>query len=604
MYLGGTVEMVDEIDPDLICYFDLKRVIMSYGYPTTSSIYYLIPGVGLTKGLRVLNSDIEVREMLDVYKGLPVICLYCEKGPEPLQIIYPDEVDVPHVETNVVHLDDESPKTNEGNHEVVVDIPVDKGISDDEDEEDDPDYVGDEEDEEDEGDEDEDEDDGSDVSSNPSWMYENMEGPGDDDIFASKEQQNQAKDDKKQPEIEDWYSDGGNSNELHTITYKNHHVTSQYIASKYLDKLRDDPCKKVDAFQKQVRRELTVDVSKGKLYRAKRTAKEMIEGDHSVQYGRLNDYVETILKFNPSSWIKIQSDKPSPELLPTFCRIDTYLGVYHHMIHPIPGKHDWEKSNQEEIRPPFMRRPSGRPRKARRKAAEEVEDTGTETLSRAERYMSCAKCLQRGHNVRSCKNPIHPNSNMLKKKDLPSRSQQEQKGQPKQKKSRTTAPKTSTQPSVDAGFYTKPPQSFAPINPGFYTQPNQGSANCANPGFSSQPSKLQCIGGKFGGSGPKFSVGVANSGGRQTSGGQRGGGKTGASRGGGRSTGPRGGGRSGATRGGGRVGATRGGRRAGATRGGGRAGGPRASERSGAVQTGSAHLEGGEAGGREGDWWW
>ncbi|KAF7119809.1 hypothetical protein RHSIM_Rhsim13G0150100 [Rhododendron simsii] len=500
MYLGGTVEMVDEIDPDLICYFDLKRVIMSYGYPTTSSIYYLIPGVGLTKGLRVLNSDIEVREMLDVYKGLPVICLYCEKGPEPLQIIYPDEVDVPHVETNVVHLDDESPKTNEGNHEVVVDIPVDKGISDDEDEEDDRDYVGDEEDEEDEGDEDEDEDDGSDVSSNPSWMYENMEGPGDDDIFASKEQQNQAKDDKKQPEIEDWYSDGGNSNELHTI--------------------------------------------------------------------------------------------------------DTYLGVYHHMIHPIPGKHDWEKSNQEQIRPPFMRRPSGRPRKARRKAAEEVEDTGTETLSRAGRYMSCAKCLQRGHNVRSCKNPIHPNSNMLKKKDLPSRSQQEQKGQPKQKKSRTTAPKTSTQPSVDAGFYTKPPQSFAPINPGFYTQPNQGSANCANPGFSSQPSKLQCIGGKFGGSGPKFSVGVANSGGRQTSGGQRGGGKTGASRGGGRSTGPRGGGRSGATRGGGRVGATRGGRRAGATRGGGRAGGPRASERSGAVQTGSAHSEGGEAGGREGDWWW
>ncbi|KAG5522713.1 hypothetical protein RHGRI_034754 [Rhododendron griersonianum] len=199
MYLGGTVEMVDEIDPDLICFFDLKRVIMSYGYPTTSTMYYLIPSLGLTKGLRVLNSDIEVREMLDVYKGLPVICLYCEKGPEPLQIIYPDEVDVPHVETNVVHLDDESPKANEGNHEVVVDIPVDEGIGDDEDEEDDPDYVADEEDEN----EDEDDEDGSDVSSTPSWMFENLEGPGDDDIFASKEQQNQRNDDKEQPQIED-----------------------------------------------------------------------------------------------------------------------------------------------------------------------------------------------------------------------------------------------------------------------------------------------------------------------------------------------------------------------------------------------------------------
>ncbi|KAG5549277.1 hypothetical protein RHGRI_014585 [Rhododendron griersonianum] len=168
--------MVDEIDPDLICYFDLKKVIMSYGYPTTSTMYYLIPSLGLTKGLRVLNSDIEVREMLDVYK-----------------------VDVPHVETNVVHLDGESPKANEGNHEVVVDIPVDEGIGDDEDEEDDPDYVGDEEDE----DEDEDDEDGSDVSSTPSWMFENLEEPGDDDIFASKEQQNQTKDDKEQPQIED-----------------------------------------------------------------------------------------------------------------------------------------------------------------------------------------------------------------------------------------------------------------------------------------------------------------------------------------------------------------------------------------------------------------
>ncbi|XP_058181211.1 uncharacterized protein LOC131299645 [Rhododendron vialii] len=309
---------------------------------------------------------------------------------------------------------------------------------------------------------------------------------------------------------------------------------------------------------------------------------------------------------------------------------DTYLGVYHHMIQPIPGKHDWVKSNQEEIRPPFMRRPSGKPKKARRKAAEEVEDTGTGTLSRAERYMSCSKCLQKGHNLRSCKNPIHPNSKLLKIKDLPSASQHEQKGQPKQKKSRTTALKTSTQPSVDAGFYTKPAQSFAPINPGFYTQPNQGNANSANPGFSSramlrlrhsittciqhadvaldgmfipvssQPSKLQCIGGKFGGSGPRFSVGVANRGGGQTGGGQSGGGKACASRGGGRSGGPRGGGRSGAIRGGGRVGATRGGGRAGATRGGGRIGGPRGGGRSGAAKTGAAQSKGGEAGGREG----
>lgn len=69
--------------------------------------------------------------------------------------------------------------------------------------------------------------------------------------------------------------------------------------------------------------------------------------------------------------IGLNKQKVEEYVHPYYSR-DTYLGVYHHMIQPIPGKHDWVKSNHEEIRPPFMRRPSGRPRKARRKAAEEV----------------------------------------------------------------------------------------------------------------------------------------------------------------------------------------------------------------------------------------
>ncbi|KAF7154676.1 hypothetical protein RHSIM_Rhsim01G0144900 [Rhododendron simsii] len=417
MYLGGTVEMVDEIDRDLVCYFDLKKVIMSYGYPTTTTMYYLIPSLGLTKGLRVLTSNIEVREMLDVYKGFLVIFLYCEKGPEPLQIIYPDEVDVPHMETNVVHLDDESPKANKGNHEVVVDIPVDEGIGDDED---DLDYVADEE-------------DGSDVSSTPSWMFENLEGPGDDDIFASKEQQNQAKDDKEQPEIEDYFAH-------FCAEYK---FEVDYHNTTYTVDLKDKTC------------------------------------------GCRQWDLTRIPYKHAYATIGLNKQKVEEYVHPCYSR-DTYLGVYHHMIQPIPGKHDWVKSNQEEIYPPFMRRPSGRAQKSKKKG-------------------------YRG------------------------------------------------------GFM-----------------------------------KLQCIGGKFGGSGLRFSVGVANRGGGQTGSGRRGGGKAGASRGGGRSNGPKGGGRFGATRGGGRVGATRGGGRAGATRGGGRIGGPRVGGRPGVAQTGAAQSEGGEGDSRGG----
>ncbi|XP_058211586.1 uncharacterized protein LOC131323758 [Rhododendron vialii] len=113
--------------------------------------------------------------------------------------------------------------------------------------------------------------------------------------------------------------------------------------------------------------------------------------------------------------IGLNKQKVEEHVHPCYSR-DTYLGVYQHMIQPIPGKHDWVKSNNEEVLPPFMRRPSGKPKKVRRKAAEEAEDTRA-GLSRAGRYMPCSKCLQKGHNLRSCKNPIHPNSKLLKKRN-------------------------------------------------------------------------------------------------------------------------------------------------------------------------------------------
>ncbi|KAI8571932.1 hypothetical protein RHMOL_Rhmol01G0159200 [Rhododendron molle] len=73
--------------------------------------------------------------------------------------------------------------------------------------------------------------------------------------------------------------------------------------------------------------------------------------------------------------IGLNKNKVEEYVHPCYSR-DTYLGVYQHMIQSIPGKHDWVKSNNEEVLPPFMRRPSGRPKKARRKAAEEAEDVG------------------------------------------------------------------------------------------------------------------------------------------------------------------------------------------------------------------------------------
>lgn len=97
-------------------------------------------------------------------------------------------------------------------------------------------------------------------------------------------------------------------------TYNNHLVTSLYIANKYINKLRDDPFVKVDSFKKEIRRELTVDVSKWQLYRAKKKNREVNDKDMVEQYNRLVDYLETVRVHNPHCCLKVAIDRPSLEL--------------------------------------------------------------------------------------------------------------------------------------------------------------------------------------------------------------------------------------------------------------------------------------------------
>ncbi|KAF7146066.1 hypothetical protein RHSIM_Rhsim04G0181800 [Rhododendron simsii] len=83
MYLRGTVEMIDNIDPNYCSFFDLRDLVMHYGYPNTIEMYYLLPGVvGLKNGIRKIKSNKEVMAMVDVYKNLPLMCMYANVGPD------------------------------------------------------------------------------------------------------------------------------------------------------------------------------------------------------------------------------------------------------------------------------------------------------------------------------------------------------------------------------------------------------------------------------------------------------------------------------------------------------------------------------------------
>ncbi|XP_077215829.1 uncharacterized protein LOC143850465 [Tasmannia lanceolata] len=77
-------------------------------------------------------------------------------------------------------------------------------------------------------------------------------------------------------------------------SYQNHQVTSSWLSSKYLEKIRDDPNWNVHAIRKSVKRDFKVDVSKTKIYRAKRKAMVCIEGGYVEQYARVWDYCDLV----------------------------------------------------------------------------------------------------------------------------------------------------------------------------------------------------------------------------------------------------------------------------------------------------------------------
>ncbi|KAI8545893.1 hypothetical protein RHMOL_Rhmol07G0072300 [Rhododendron molle] len=157
----------------------------------------------------------------------------------------------------------------------------------------------------------------------------------------------------------------------------------------------------------------------------------------------------------------------------------------------------------EPVQPPLMRKPSGRPRKLRGRGADEPPDENK--VSRRFRVMSCSKCLKKGHNLRSCKNPIHPNSKLLKTKgtssQAPNGKQSQKKAESIPAKQKQIVKANSTQDSVhtvNPGFYTQPAQVFKEPEWGFYSQQSKASSSTVNQTKARE--KLPCIGGKGHGS--------------------------------------------------------------------------------------------------------
>ncbi|KAI8564819.1 hypothetical protein RHMOL_Rhmol03G0211900 [Rhododendron molle] len=99
-----------------------------------------------------------------------------------------------------------------------------------------------------------------------------------------------------------------------------------------------------------------------------------------------------------------ESNKKPEDIVHKYYKKQTYINAYKHVIYPMNGMDMWEQTSKPPIQPPHYTRKGGRPKKCRRRDADEppAPSDGTKKMRRNMKKLTCRKCGGKGHNVRTC----------------------------------------------------------------------------------------------------------------------------------------------------------------------------------------------------------
>nr|GEW72673.1 hypothetical protein [Tanacetum cinerariifolium] len=95
------------------------------------------------------------------------------------------------------------------------------------------------------------------------------------------------------------------------------HGTYKFLSEKIFEQVRVNLDIPVKAVQDQLQRELKVQISVSKAFRAKAKAKREIRGDHVLQYSMLRDYVVELQSIDPNTIVKIAVERNTDPSFPT-----------------------------------------------------------------------------------------------------------------------------------------------------------------------------------------------------------------------------------------------------------------------------------------------
>jgi len=93
---------------------------------------------------------------------------------------------------------------------------------------------------------------------------------------------------------------------------------------------------------------------------------------------------------------------PPETVIPACYSIEAFATAYANNIWPCKDMADWEKTDGPPVAPPVYEKRIGRPPKARKKQAYEVQGRNRPKLTKHGSKMHCSWCKSLDHNVRTC----------------------------------------------------------------------------------------------------------------------------------------------------------------------------------------------------------
>ncbi|KAG8373031.1 hypothetical protein BUALT_Bualt12G0128600 [Buddleja alternifolia] len=231
----------------------------------------------------------------------------------------------------------------------------------------------------------------SDISDCPSWMLEDLKGPDDNDIFATR-----------------------------PFNHGNFHIDMfKAIKRKCMNRIQVKKAG-MEKYQKMVCPKILNRIEKqryeGRHYCPSWAGDDKFEVRHfmhnHIVYLNERHYSCGILQLCGfpcchaiscinEHWLDID------DFVDDYVKKDTYLRVYSHMVNPVPGMHDFEESSLGVIDPPNVKVRMGRQKKKRIWDGNDRRDPTK--VSRRGLTHTCQICLQLGHNKASCTSLPHPN---------------------------------------------------------------------------------------------------------------------------------------------------------------------------------------------------